>query len=233
MPLQYLTLPAKQVVGLAAYRDPTYVPEKVHVWAVNLAILVACGLINIFAIKGMNIIQTFSLIWFVCGFFVWLIVPIARTQKYTPAKEVFTGDLNFSGWSNFIAFMIGTAGVSAGYGIPDSVSHIAEETKRPATDLPKVMILTPLISILTGTAMVLTFLFCGVSPITMALNQTGVPYFDFLDATVRNRAAVSVMSVILIYTQFVACLQAQLAVSTRHFIRLLTLVFSNNLHVCP
>jgi amino acid transporter len=180
----------------------------------------------------MNLLQTFNLIFFVCGFFVWLIVPIARTQKYTTAKEVFTGDHNFSGWSNFVAFMIGLAGVSAGYGIPDSVTHIAEETRRPATDLPKIMILTPLIALLTGTAMVLTFLFCGVPSIVMALNQTGVPYLDFLDQTVRNRTGATIMSVILIYIQFVACLQAQLAVS--HHIPFgsnLTSVVAHHLHL--
>lgn len=62
--------------------------------------------------------------------------------------------------------------------------------------------------------MCLTFLFCGVSQITMALNQTGTPYFDFLEATVKNQAGVVCMAVILIYSQFMACFQCQLAVRT-------------------
>ena len=212
---------SKQIAGLAAYRDPTYVPEAVHVWAINVGILFVCALINLFGIRAMHSIQTFSLCWFICGFFVWLIVPLVKAKNtvgYTPAKEVFTNnDLNLSGWSNFIAFMIGTAGVSAGYGIPDAVTHIAEETKRPEVDLPKIMIMSPLISLVTATGMCLAFLFCNVPQITMALSPTGVPFIDFLDATVGNRAGVTVMVVILIYAQFVACLECQLASSRTLF----------------
>lgn len=58
-------------------------------------------------------------------------------------------EFNMSGWSNFIAFMIGLAGPMAGYGIPDAVTHLAEETSRPAIDLPRVMWISPLISLFT------------------------------------------------------------------------------------
>lgn len=212
---------SKQIAGLAAYRDPTYVPQAVHVWAINVGILFMCAIINLFGIRAMHSIQTFSLCWFICGFFVWLIVPLVKakgTVGYTPAKDVFTNnDLNLSGWTNFIAFMIGTAGVSAGYGIPDAVTHIAEETKRPEVDLPKIMIMSPIISLVTATAMCLSFLFCNVPQITMALSPTGVPFIDFLDATVGHRAGVTVMVVILIYAQFVACLECQLASSRTLF----------------
>lgn len=212
---------SKQIAGLAAYRDPTYVPQAVHVWAINVGILFVCALINLFGIRAMHSIQTFSLCWFICGFFVWLIVPLVKakgTVGYTDAKDVFTNnDLNLSGWSNFIAFMIGTAGVSAGYGIPDAVTHIAEETKRPEVDLPKIMIMSPIISLITATGMCLAFLFCNVPQISMALSPTGVPFIDFLDATVVNRAGVTVMVVILIYAQFIACLECQLASSRTLF----------------
>lgn len=211
---------SKQIAGLASYRDPTYHPKAVHVWAINVGILLVCALINLFGIRAMHSIQTFSLVWFIVGFFVWLIVPLVKakdTVGFTPAKEVFTSNLNLSGWGSFVAFMIGTAGVSAGYGIPDAVTHIAEETKRPEVDLPKIMVMSPLISLVTATAMCLSFLFCNVPQITMALSPTGVPFIDFLAATVHNRAGVTAMTVILIYSQFVACLECQLASSRTLF----------------
>jgi amino acid transporter len=160
----------------------------------------------------MHRIQTFSLIVFIVGFFVWLIVPIARSPTHATGKEVFTGELNVTGWSTFVAFMIGTAGVSAAYGAPDSITHLAEETPRPDKDLPRMMVLTPIVSILTGTAMVLTFLFCGVSQLTLVVGGSA-PFIPFLQATVRNTAGVTVLSVILIYVQFMACLECQMAVS--------------------
>lgn len=212
---------AKQIAGLAAYRDPTYVPEALHWWGINVGILLVCALVNLFGIRAMHSIQTFSLCWFIVGFFVWLIVPLVKAKGsvgYTPAKDVFTNnDLNVSGWAPFVAFMIGTAGVSAGYGIPDAVTHIAEETKRPEVDLPKIMVMSPLISLVTATAMCLSFLFCNVPQITMALSPTGVPFIDFLDATVGHRDGVTVMCVVLIYAQFVACLECQLASSRTLF----------------
>lgn len=211
---------SRQIVGLAAYRDPAYVPAPVHVWAINVAVLFVCLIINVFGIRAMHSIQSFSLVWFIVGFIVWLIVPLVKAQGtvgYTPAKEVFTGELNLSGWNAFVAFMIGTAGVGAGYGIPCAVSHVAEETPRPETDLPKIMILSPLISLVTATAMCLAFLFCNVPQISMALSPTGEPFIDFLATTINHRPGVTVMSVILIYAQFVACLECQLASSRTMF----------------
>lgn len=61
--------------------------------------------------------------------------------------------------------------------------------------------------------MVLTFLFCGVPPVLMAVSATGNPYFDFLAATVQNDTAVVCMSVIIMFSQFIACFQCQLASS--------------------
>lgn len=126
-----------------------YVPTAAHIWAVNMAILVVCGLINLFGVKAMDHLQIFSLVWFICGFFIWLIVPISLSPTKATAAEVFTGELNLSGWSNFVAFMIGLAGIMAGYGIPDAVTHLAEETNRPAVDLPRVMWLSPVISLVS------------------------------------------------------------------------------------
>lgn len=36
---------------MVSYAHPSYEPKKVHIWAVNCCLLVACALINIFGIK--------------------------------------------------------------------------------------------------------------------------------------------------------------------------------------
>jgi amino acid transporter len=46
-----LVISAKQIIGLATYFHPTYVPKPVHIWAVNVAFGLLCAIINLFAIR--------------------------------------------------------------------------------------------------------------------------------------------------------------------------------------
>jgi len=69
--------------------------------------------------------------------------------------------------------MIGMSGLSIGYGAADTVTHLAEETSRPAIDLPRVMALSPVLSLITATGISLSFLFCGVDLVSMVQSTTG------------------------------------------------------------
>lgn len=97
----------------------------------------------------MHRLQTFSLLFFIAGFFIWLIVPVAVSPQHATPKQVFTTVFNKSGWSDFVAMMIGLSFVQPGYGIPDTVTHLAEETSRPEIDIPRAMYLSPAISTVT------------------------------------------------------------------------------------
>lgn len=97
----------------------------------------------------MHRLQTFSLIWFCVGFLIWLIVPVAVSPTHAPPKQVFGAVLNVSGWSDFVAVMIACGSIGIGYGVPDAVTHLAEETSRPHIDIPRAMVASPLISLVT------------------------------------------------------------------------------------
>jgi len=84
------TLEARQIVGLAAYFNETYIPAKIHVWAVGVALILLNTVINTFGIRLMDHLQTFSLLWFCAGFLIWLIVPVSRSPVHATAQEVFT-----------------------------------------------------------------------------------------------------------------------------------------------
>lgn len=77
------------------FRNASYIIKPVHTWAVNMCILVICGILNIFGVRIMDHLHIFSLLWFIGGFFIWLIVPIARSPTHASAKEVFTGGKHF------------------------------------------------------------------------------------------------------------------------------------------
>ncbi|WOO79182.1 Choline transport protein [Vanrija pseudolonga] len=210
-------LEARQILGLVAYAVPSYSPTKAQVWALNTGLCIFSGVINIFGIKAMHRLQTFSLVWFCVGFLIWLIVPVAVSPTHAPPKEVFGAVLNVSGWSDFVAVMIACGSFGIGYGVPDAVTHLAEETSRPHIDIPRAMVASPIISLVTATATSISILFCGVDLLAMATTETGVPYLYFLDHTLRSRPGVICLSVIILYSQFMAIFECQLTSSRSIF----------------
>ncbi|KAL1409902.1 hypothetical protein Q8F55_003901 [Vanrija albida] len=210
-------LEARQILGLVAYAVPGYIPTKPQVWALNAGLCIVSGVVNIFGIKAMHRLQTFSLVWFCAGFLIWLVAPVAVSPTHAQAKEVFGTVLNMSGWSDFVALMISLGSIGVGYGVPDAVTHLAEETSRPHVDIPRAMIASPLISLVTATATSISILFCGVDLLAMATTETGVPYLYFLDHTLGSRAGVICLSVIILYSQFMAIFECQLTSSRSLF----------------
>ncbi|TVY69337.1 Swainsonine transporter swnT [Fusarium oxysporum f. sp. cubense] len=102
--------------------------------------------------KGILTFTIFMLIAFFVGIF-------AASQERLSAKDVFTNFTNVTGWSNGVSFFISLNGLNWGFSCLDAIVHIAEEIPQPSVNVPKALMLTIVVGVVTGLPIVLAFAF--------------------------------------------------------------------------
>ncbi|CAI6041050.1 unnamed protein product [Clonostachys chloroleuca] len=102
--------------------------------------------------KGILTFTIFMLIAFFVGIF-------AASHERLSAKDVFTNFSNVTGWSNGVSFFISLNGLNWGFSCLDAIVHIAEEIPQPSVNVPKALMLTIVVGVVTGLPIVLAFAF--------------------------------------------------------------------------
>ncbi|GAA6023872.1 hypothetical protein JCM10207_000509 [Rhodosporidiobolus poonsookiae] len=180
-------IPAQQVVYLAIAFHPDYVPKQWHVELVMQGLLFLCIMLNIYGIK---LIEHWILVWFVGGWLIWCIVPIATTESLQKASFVFGSFINETGWGSMPTY---------------------KELPNPRIDLPRAMWMSPVAGS-TMTFIVTVLVLFAMSDVEGTISApTGLPYAQIvLDAT-GSPAAMVCLTVILTGLSCAACLSIQVA----------------------
>lgn len=84
---------------------------------------------------------------------------LAATRDRASADSVFLTLYNESGWTNGVAFLIGTNGTNWGFSCLDAASHLADEIPNPRRNIPKALLCTVALGTVTGLPILLAMFF--------------------------------------------------------------------------
>lgn len=105
-----------------------------------------------------------------------MIALLVRAHPKQSADFVFVDIVNYTGWnSKGVVFFLGLLpGLTAINGF-DCAAHMAEEMPNPSRQVPQVMVLSALLSAISGLIMLLVYMFCITDPASLLAPVGGQP----------------------------------------------------------
>lgn len=142
-------------VQLYATHHPSYVPQKWHVFVAYLIVTWSCCCVVLFANSALPRINNFGLFFIIGGVFVTVVVCAVMPSTSAGAGHAsnafvwsdWTADI---GYPNGFVFLLGMLNGAYSVGVPDCVSHIAEEIPRPGINVPKAIAAQMVVGFVTG-----------------------------------------------------------------------------------
>jgi choline transport protein len=142
-----LTIPL-MILGMASLRNPDFEYKKwmgfvgfqITTWGIFC--------LNLFE-RLLPYLGKVCLILPVTTFIIMFAAILARSEKQS-AEFVFTEIRNSSGWNDGVAWMIGISAIHWCFSCLDSCTHMADEIPNPAKNIPKVLLWTVGLGVLTG-----------------------------------------------------------------------------------
>lgn len=218
---------ASQIQALLLLNNATYEFQRWHGTLLVIGIVSLATISNCVLVKQLPKIETVVLVLYFAGFF-GIVITLWVLAPKTPAKTVFTEFQNNGGWSSQgLSVLIGltgpmytTLGLDCGVHLGTLVTtpslpyqpyqgcrltngSIGEEVRDSSRTLPRAIVWSYLISVVSGLIMMLTFCF-SVSNIEEAVNSpTGQPYIQvFFTATKSYGGATAMSAVVTVLTFF-------------------------------
>src|ERR1700678_2554701 len=138
--------------------------ETILIFAIVLAIH---GLLNQFGIRLVARLNNVSVWWHITGVLIIVLVLAFAPSHHLPAKDVFTGLFNNSGFHIGWWYIIPIGLLMAQYTFTgyDASAHMTEETHNAATAGPRGIVMSILISLVAGFVLVLGMTFALQGPI--------------------------------------------------------------------
>ncbi|KAG8726773.1 hypothetical protein FRC12_023098, partial [Ceratobasidium sp. 428] len=208
---------ATSFVGLYALGHPGFV---ISPWMTFLAY----QLINIFGMffncfhHLLPAVSLFCLYISIIGCIVTTIVVPAVSETKQHASFVFATFINETGWeNNVVAFIVGLISPAWCFGALDVATHLAEEIHQPERMIPKSILSTVLVGLVSSLAYCIAMFFSLSDYTSIVSSPTGVPILELYYQSMRGSfAGAAVLQVVFILTGFgcfVAChtWQARLA----------------------
>ncbi|EXU97113.1 amino acid permease family protein [Metarhizium robertsii] len=174
----------------------TYEITAARTYAIFLAILTCTTVVNIWGNKILGKWNDGALYWSILGVVVISIVLLSMSEK-TDADFVFTNFQNTTGWPDGISWILGLLQSALSLIGFDVVLHMTEEMPNPSRDSPRALIYAILVGGVTGTLFILAILFCFNDPEAILGTTTGMPIVEIILRATKNRAATTVLSLML------------------------------------
>ncbi|POY70549.1 hypothetical protein BMF94_6463 [Rhodotorula taiwanensis] len=202
------------ITAIAAACHPDYAPTQWQTALVFWAIAILAVLTNIFGLRAIPRLNTFTGAVSITVTLVIVILLFVRgAGNFNSGKFVFTELINRTGYtSNGIVFIIGM--VSGAYSIMgyDSIAHLCEEMYEPAINAPRAMLGSVLISVPAGLLFILAFLFT-VKDIDTVATQLFPILYVLEQATLSTAGAIVLTVALSSLTAAVASISSQATAS--------------------
>ncbi|KAH6661536.1 amino acid/polyamine transporter I [Plectosphaerella plurivora] len=139
--------------------NPNFVPTKwmgfLGLQGINLFTLLVCCFQNVIPKVAQGIISLSA-----CLIIAFIATLAARNREWLSGRQVFVDNLiQETGWSNGIAFLIGSNSINWCYSTLDSIIHISEEIPNPRKNIPKALLLAIAVGFATGLPLILIYAF--------------------------------------------------------------------------
>lgn len=151
-------------VQLYATHHPSFVPQKWHVFVAYLIITWSCCCVVLFANSALPRINTLGLFFIIGGVFITIVVcgvmPSTSAGSGHASNAFVWSDWTADiGYPNGFVFLLGMLNGAYSVGVPDCVSHIAEEIPRPGVNVPKAIAAQMVVGFITAMAFMISILY--------------------------------------------------------------------------
>ncbi|KAG5417008.1 hypothetical protein I9W82_004641 [Candida metapsilosis] len=191
------------IVGMYALFRPTFV---VHKWMVFVTYEIFNIVMSFFNIYDRPLPGIFmgTLGISIISFIIVLITVLAMHKgDFESAKFVFVEFQNQTGWSSAgVAFIVGLINPNWSFNGLDAATHIAEESLRPAVDIPRALISTIVIGFITTFAYCIAIFFSMRNLDAVMASNTGIPILDIIHQATGSKGAALGLGILVILTSF-------------------------------
>lgn len=171
-------------------------------------VFVTYQLVNIFLLafniweKPLPHISLAALYISLASFVIITITVLAKSSgHYQTANFVFVEFSNGTGWSSAaIAFIVGLINPNWSFSCLDAATHLAEETLSPQTDIPKAIIGTVIIGLITSLLYSIAMFFCIRNLDDILKSTTGSPIMDIYRQALNSKAGATGLSCLILFT---------------------------------
>ncbi|EER34261.1 choline transport protein [Candida tropicalis MYA-3404] len=188
------------ILGMYVLHHPEHVIQRWQVFIVYEIITFFLYLFNIYE-KPLPWISKAALFVSLLSFVIIIIaVPSMHKGDFQSAHFVFVEFSNGTGWSSSgIAFIVGLINPNWSFSCLDAATHIAEESLTPEMDIPKAILGTVAIGLVTSLTYSIAMFFSIKNLDDIYNSTTGVPIMDiFYQATESKAAAIGLEFLILL-----------------------------------
>jgi len=153
------------VLAIGSLAVNTYQREPWQVYLTTVAIGALAFVVNTVGIKMFSK-TTFPSVVFLNAATVFLFVTLlVKASPKASASTVFVDVLNFTGWSSDgLVFLLNLLPGAMAISLFDAPAHASDEMENPARDVPRVMVGTTILNIVSTFIMLLGVLFCISKP---------------------------------------------------------------------
>ncbi|KAK1471417.1 hypothetical protein CTAM01_16517 [Colletotrichum tamarilloi] len=145
------------ICSIITLLDPSFVYKR---WMGFLGFQLL-NIVTVFGASFESLLPKISkiMLLFSCTTIVVIFITLfAMSDEHASAKDFFATTVNISGWQNGIAFIIGMNGANWSFSCLDVATHLAEEMPRPSTDIPKALMWTIVVGLVSGLLVVTSVL---------------------------------------------------------------------------
>lgn len=198
------------ILGMWVLKHPDHVIKN---WQVFVVYEMLTGVLMCFNIyeKPLPVISKTAL-FVSLGSFITIIITVLAMHEgdFQSASFVFVEFNNGTGWSSAaIAFIVGLINPNWAFSCLDAVTHIAEESLTPETDIPKAILATVVIGFVTSFTYSIAMFF-SISDLEEIFNSTtGVPIMDIFYQATRSKAAAIGLEFLVLLTASFCSMQCQ------------------------
>ncbi|KAF4435959.1 amino acid transporter [Fusarium acutatum] len=185
------------LISLGVINDSSVTGTKWQIYLLVLGIGIASFVINTVGFKILRKIMFPLMITFNLATVFIFVTLLAKASPKASASTVFIDVTNHSGWPNDVApFLINLLPGSVALSLLDGATHASDEMPEPAVQVPKVMVGTTILNILSTFVMLIGVLFCLKSPETLLEPLAGIAFLQLCYNAWPNNGFVTTIAAI-------------------------------------
>lgn len=201
---------ANELMGFWILNNPDHEAKKWQLFVIYELVNIFLALFNCYG-KILPFIGQYALYISLFSYFtITITVLVCSRGKFNTAYFVFREFSNGTGWQSAgIAFIVGLVNPNWSFSCLDSACHLAEETEKPETDIPKAILGTVTIGFLTSFTYVIAMFFSIRNLPDILASNTGMPILDIYYQALGSTTGATCLGVLIFLTACGCTISAQ------------------------
>ncbi|KAH7137801.1 amino acid/polyamine transporter I [Dactylonectria macrodidyma] len=185
------------VLAIGTLTVNSFTRELWQVYLVVIAMAVLSFIVNTVGIRILPKITFPNVVFMNAATLFIFVTLLAKASPKASASTVFVNIINYTGWSSDgVVFLLSLLPGSIAVSLFDAATHASDEMPRPAEQVPKVMIGTTILNIVSTFIMLIGVLFCLSQPENLLEPMAGLAFIQLCWDAWPNQGFVTTIAVI-------------------------------------